>query len=99
MVLFSQSGVSLSHMDKISPQTLEQTFQRAVELLEHPDWKEGKIFTQEGVYQVKSAKLSPQGAEKLPWHRRTSLHPVDRDLSYDEFRTGLLLVSENTQNI
>lgn len=91
MSLFSQSGVSLNHMEKLSSNTIDQTCQKALELLEHPDWKEGKTFIEEGIYQMKTAKLHPIGAEKLPWHKRTSLHPVNRDLSYEEFRNGLLL--------
>lgn len=92
MSLFSQSGVSLNHMEKLSSNTIDQTCQKALELLDHPDWKEGKTFTEEGIYKVVTAKLHPVGAEKLPWHKRTSIHPVDRDLSYEEFRNGLLLV-------
>lgn len=91
MSLFSQSGVSLNHMEKLSSNTIDQTCQKALEILEHPDWKEGKTFTEEGIYQIKTAKLHPIGSEKLPWHRRTSFHPVNRDLSYEEFRNGLLL--------
>ena len=91
MSLFSQSGVSLSHMEKLSSQTIQQTIDRALELLDHPDWKQGKTFTEDHVFQVHTAKLHATGAEKLPWHKRTSLHPTDRDITYDDFRNGLLL--------
>ena len=91
MSLFSQSGVSLSHMEKLSSQTIQQTIDRALELLDHPDWKQGKTFTEDHVYQVQTAKLHATGAEKLPWHKRKSLHPVDRDITYEDFRNGLLL--------
>jgi hypothetical protein len=78
-------------MEKLSSQTIEQTITKALELLDHQDWKEGKTFTEDNTYQVKTAKLHPIGGEKLAWHKRTSIHPVERDISYEAFRNGLLL--------
>lgn len=92
MSVFSQSGVSLSHVNKLSMATLDQTFEQALELLAGSEWKAGKTYTQDGGYEVATARLAASGGEKLPWHLRDSLHPIDRDLSYEQFRSGLLLV-------
>lgn len=42
---------------------------------------------------IQLSKLPRRKGEKMNWFKRTSTHPVDRDLSYDEFRTFLLEVS------
>ena len=91
MSLFSQSGVQLSHIEKLSPQSIEATFEAALQLLQEPGWSKGKLHKEADNQHVQMYKLPARANEKLQWHMRSSEHPVEKDLPYDSFRSGLLL--------
>lgn len=84
----------LTNADKLSSATIEATFQAALDLLALGTWKDIKLYDEKDEQKVQTSKLSARAAEreKLHWFRRTSEHTVDRDISYEEFRNGLLLV-------
>ena len=91
MSLFTQSGVQLSHIEKLSPQSIEATFGRALELLDEPGWHKGKMHKEADDQNVQTYKLPARTNEKLMWHMRSSDHSVQKDIPYEAFRDGLLL--------
>lgn len=93
MSLFQQAGAQLSHTDKLSSATLDQTFADALDLLDSEGWQTGKAVNKDG-QSVQGHKLpGRQGRrERLSWFRRSSEHRPEVDLTYDEFREGLLVV-------
>ena len=97
MSLLRQNGVNMMHLsnaDKLSSATVGATFQAGLDLLTLGAWKDTKRYNEKDGQVVQCSKLPARTAERerLHWYRRTSEHSVERDLSYEEFRTGLLLV-------
>lgn len=97
MSLFSQNGVQLNHIEKLSQQSIEASFDVALELLAHSAWQAGKLV-KDGDQHVQTYKLPARTNEKLMWHMRDSEHTPEKDVPYDVFRSGLLLVSRNAES-
>lgn len=91
MSLFSQNGVQLNHIEKLSQQSIDATFDVALELLNGSQWQKGKLHKDDD-QQVQTYKLPARTNERLMWHLRDSEHTPERDVAYDAFRSGLLLV-------
>ena len=93
MSLFQQSGVQLSHIDKLSKHSIEATFETALALLEDTSsWEDVKKYNEADGHIIQYSRQYARPGEKLMWHMRSSEHAPEKDLSYDEFRAGLLLV-------
>lgn len=101
--IFSQNGVELSHVDKLSSATTEASIEAGLALLDaETGWENVKtIHEKKTNHSVHITKLHPRKksdrerdrGEKLTWFRRTSEHDPAIDLSYEEFRQGLTVVS------
>lgn len=99
--LFGQAGGNLLHTDKLSSATLDATFQAGIELLDQNSWQRVKTIHETGGFEVQIHKHAPRVPErdKIWWYRRTSEHPVERDLTYDEFRAGLVSVHAHISHL
>lgn len=93
MSLFQQSGVQLSRIDKLSKHSIDATFETALALLDNTSsWEDVKKYNEADGHVIQYSRQYARPGEKLMWHMRSSEHGPEMDLSYAEFRAGLLLV-------